>query len=137
MISAAAAARQIAVQILRTPNLPLFARATCEPRGDAGAPLAGAAGRCLANVGNSPRFGLRLESNDRPVQSPGSAAAWGAGPGSLFQRPPWRAGWSGTSHGELRDLQGLANDAEWGARQEKPPTVNRNVEHNVKRDVNL
>ena len=27
------------------PNIRLFARATCEPRGDAGAPLAGAAGR--------------------------------------------------------------------------------------------
>ena len=78
-----------------------------------------------------------MESNDRPAQSAGSAAAWGAGPGSLFQRPPWRAGWSSGPHGELRCLQGLANGAGWDVRRGKALTVDRNVEHNVKRDVDL
>ena len=70
-------------------------------------------------------------------ESPPRRAGWGAGAGFVFQGPPWRARSTGVSHGASRDGQGPANDAKWEAREDKPPTVEQNVEHNVKRNVNL
>ena len=39
--------------------------------------------------------------------------------------------------GHSRAPQGLANGAEWSAREGKPPSVEHNVEHNVEHDVEL
>ena len=70
-------------------------------------------------------------------ESPPRRAGWGAGAGFVFQGPPWRARPTGVSRGASRGGQGPANGAKWEAREDEPPTVERNVEHYVAHDVEL
>ena len=84
-----------------------------------------------------PKFGLSGIHFSPFFKSPPRRAGWGAGAGFVFQGPPWRARPTGVSHGASRGGQGLANGAEWEAREDEPPTVEHNVEHYVEHYVDL